>query len=73
MDNFRLEEVLVRDKFANLGVVAKMLEKEITPIIKNYLLLSDDVVVRYKKTGETFTFNIEVKAERVKEFGVVVV
>ena len=49
-----------------------MLEKEITPIVKNYLNLEDDVVVRYRKSGDKFVFDIEVKAERIKPFGMII-
>ena len=44
MQNARIEDVLVRDKFENIALIARMLEKEITPIVKNYLNLEDDVV-----------------------------
>lgn len=72
MQNARIEDVLVRDKFENIALIARMLEKEITPIVKNYLNLEDDVVVRYRKSGDKFIFNIEVKAERIKPFGMII-
>ena len=72
MQNTRIEDVLVRDKFENIALIARMLEKEITPIVKNYLNLEDDVVVRYRKSGDKFVFDIEVKAERIKPFGMII-
>ncbi len=72
MQNARIEDVLVRDKFENIALIARMLEKEITPIVKNYLNLEDDVVVRYRKSGDKFVFDIEVKAERIKPFGMII-
>ena len=72
MQNARIEDVLVRDKFENIALITRMLEKEITPIVKNYLNLEDDVVVRYRKSGDKFVFDIEVKAERIKPFGMII-
>ena len=72
MQNARIEDVLVRDKFENIALIARMLEKEITPIVKNYLNLEDDVVVRYRKSGDKFVFDIEVKAARIKPFGMMI-
>lgn len=72
MQNARIEDVLVRDKFENIALIARMLEKEIIPIVKNYLNLEDDVVVRYRKSGDKFVFDIEVKAERIKPFGMII-
>lgn len=72
MQNARIEDVLVRDKFENIALIARMLEMEITPIVKNYLNLEDDVVVRYRKSGDKFVFDIEVKAERIKPFGMII-
>ncbi len=65
----RLEEILVRDKFENLSGVVKMLEDEITPIVRNYFVLDDDIVVRYRRDKGRFVFNIEISAERVKPYG----
>ena len=65
----RLEEILVRDKFENLSGVVKMLEDEITPIVRNYFVLDDDIVVRYRRDKGRYVFNIEISAERVKPYG----
>ena len=69
MEVMRLEEILVRDKFENLSSVVKMLEDEITPIVRNYFVLDDDIVVRYRRDKGRFVFNIEISAERVKPYG----
>lgn len=69
MELFRLDEVLVNDKFSNISEVARLLEHEITPILRNYLALSSDVIVRYKKCGNGYRFMLEVDAERIKPFG----
>lgn len=69
MEVMRLEEILVRDKFENLSGVVKMLEDEITPIVRNYFVLDDDIVVRYRRDKGRFVFNIEISAERVKPYG----
>lgn len=69
MELFRLDEVLVNDKFSNISEVARLLEHEITPILKNYLSLSQEVVIRYKKCGNGYRFMLEVDAERIKPFG----
>lgn len=65
-----LSEVLVRDKFQNINVVTDMLKSEITAVLKNYLIIDDGVVIRYRKDGEFFVFNIEVVASRIKPMGV---
>ena len=69
MEVMRLEEILVRDKFENLSGVVKMLEDEITPIVRNYFVLDDDIVVRYRRDKGRYVFNIEISAERVKSYG----
>ena len=69
MKTLRLEEVLVRDKFENLNGVTRLLTDEITPIAKNYFVLADDVVVRYRRDKGKYIFNVEITAERVKPYG----
>ena len=69
MQTLRLEEILVRDKFENLNGVLKLLQDEITPIVRNYFVLSDDIVVRYRKGNGKYIFNVEIMAERVKPYG----
>ena len=66
----RINELLVRDKFRTLEEIAEILKCETTALARNFFLLSDDVVIRYKKENNTFVFNIEISASRIKPFGV---
>ena len=54
----RINELLIRDKFTNPELVAEVLKGEVTPIARNFFLLADDLVVRYKRDGDIFVFNI---------------
>lgn len=65
----RLEEVLIADKFANLDRVSEVLKEEITPIAQNFFELSQPLVVRFKKEGNRFVFDVQIDATRVKPFG----
>lgn len=65
----RINELLVRDKFTNLEQVAEILKEEVTPIARNFFLLADDLVVRFKREGNRFVFNVEILADRIKPFG----
>lgn len=65
----RINELLIRDKFTNPQLVAEVLKGEVTPIARNFFLLADDLVVRFKREGENFVFDIEIKASRIKPFG----
>jgi len=65
----RINELIIKDKFTNLEQVAEILKEEITPIARNFFLLSDDLVVRYKREGDIFVFNVEIPASRIKPFG----
>ncbi len=65
----RINELLIKDKFTNLDQVAEILKEEITPIARNFFLLSDDLVVRFHRKGDGFVFNVEIQACRVKPFG----
>lgn len=65
----RINELLIRDKFTNPELVAEVLKGEVTPIARNFFLLADDLVVRYKRDGDIFVFNIEIQANRIKPFG----
>lgn len=65
----RINELLIRDKFTNPELVAEVLKGEVTPIARNFFLLADDLVVRYKREGDIFVFNIEIQANRIKPFG----
>ena len=65
----RIDELLIKDKFTNLEQVSELLKSEITPIARNFFLLADDLVVRYKRDGNNFVFNVEIQASRIKPFG----
>ena len=65
----RISELLIKDKFTNLEQVAEILKEEITPIARNFFLLSDDIAVRFRREGNQYVFNIEIEASRVKPFG----
>lgn len=65
----RIDEFLIKDKFMNLEQVAEILKSEITPLALNFFLLSDDVVVRYRREKTGFAFNVEIQASRIKPFG----
>lgn len=69
MSVYRIDEVLVRDKFVNIDSVAKILEEEVSSVVRNYLSCPNDAVVRFKKVGDKFVFNIEIVADRIKPFG----
>ena len=65
----RINELLIRDKFKNLEELFEILKSEATALARNFFLLSDDVVVRFKKQDNNFVFNIEISASRIKPFG----
>ena len=65
----RMNELLIQDKFKDLAQVAEILKEEIQPLARNFFLLADDVVVRYKREGDNFVFNVEICACRIKPFG----
>ncbi len=65
----RIEELLIKDKFTNLQQVADILKEEITPLARNFLLFDAEPVVRFRREGNTFVFDIEIVAQRVKSFG----
>lgn len=72
MSLLRLDEILVNDKFENISKIGNLLESEVSEVAKNYLVLRDDAVVRYRKEGDKFIFNVELTAERVKPFGKII-
>lgn len=65
----RIDELLVRDKFVNLQELAEILKSEATALARNFFLLADDVIVRYRKKDNNFVFDIEIPASRIKPFG----
>ena len=64
-----IEEILIRDKFVNLEQTAEILKSEVEVIAKNFFLLKDDIVVRFKRENNAFVFNVEICAQRIKPFG----
>ena len=72
MSLLRLDEILVNDKFENISKIGNLLESEVTEVAKNYLVLSSGTIVRYRKDGDKYVFNIELTAERVKPFGKII-
>lgn len=64
-----LNEILIRDKFTNPDLVAEVLKSEIEPVLNNFFLLSNSPVVRFRREGDNFVFNIEICANRIKPFG----
>ena len=65
----RIEEVVLRDKFENIEEVAEILKEEISSLSRNFLLLNDDVKVRYKREKFGYVFNVEMCAIRIKPLG----
>jgi len=65
----RIDELIIRDKFTNLEQVSEILKEEISSVARNFFLLSDDIIVRYKREKNNYIFNIEICANRIKPFG----
>lgn len=65
----RAFRMLEKDRLGNPQAVCKVLEEEIRPIVENYISLSKEFVVRFKKEGVKNLFFIEIQAERIKPFG----
>ncbi len=66
----RINELLVKDKFTNLEEVAQILEREISPICRNFFEMTTQPVVRFRRDGEKFVFDLQIEATRIKPFGV---
>ena len=58
MSLLRLDEILVNDKFENISKIGNLLESEVTEVAKNYLVLSSGTIVRYRKDGDKYVFNV---------------
>jgi len=65
----KIDELILRDKFTSLEQVSEILKEEVTSVARNFLLLADDVVIRYKRENNNYVFNVEIPASRVKPFG----
>lgn len=64
-----INDFLIRDKFTNPDLVAEVLKSEAEQLLKNFFLLAQEPVVRFRREGDKFVFNIEVCASRIKPFG----
>ncbi len=65
----RMDYILNKDKMCDPQRVCEILQDELRPIIENYLALTKDVVVRFKREKDRNIFFIELDAERIKPFG----
>ena len=65
----RIDELIIRDKFTNLEQVSEIMKEEISSVARNFFLISDDIIVRYKRQKNNYIFNIEICANRIKPFG----
>ena len=65
----RLNFVLEQDKMFDPQRVCQILEKELKPIINNYLGLDQNFCVRYKKQDFKNIFFVEFEAKRIKPIG----
>ncbi len=65
----RLNSVLERDKYNDPQNICQVLKGELSPIISNYIELTDAIDVRFKKSGEKLLFEVEIEGKRVRPFG----
>ena len=65
----RIEKILDGDKMGDCQYICDILKDEISPIVKNYIVINDDIKVRFKKENNKNTFWIEIDANRIKPFG----
>lgn len=65
----RFDEMIIQDKFVNIEKVSEILREESTSLARNFFLLSGEVVVRFKRSGGGFVFDVEIPVSRVKPFG----
>lgn len=65
----RIQNMMDCDKIINPQWVCHVLEEELKHIIENYLVVSKDMKVRFKKEGSKNIFFIEFEASRIKPFG----
>lgn len=68
MEN-RVQEILTRDNTNSPERTRLILASEIQRVVKDYLELKEDVRVRFKFVDEEIIFMVEMKAERIKNFG----
>ncbi|MBQ8444621.1 MAG: hypothetical protein IJX25_04645 [Clostridia bacterium] len=65
----RIQNIMDSDKICNPQSVCRVLEEEFKPIVENYLSLSKDFKVRFKKDKDKNIFFLELEASRIKPFG----
>lgn len=65
----KIDELIIKDKFTGLEQISEVLKEEISSLARHFVLLADDVVVRYKKDNGNVVFNVEIPASRIKPFG----
>lgn len=65
----KIEELIIRDKFASLEAVSEILKEEVTSVARHFFLLADDVVVRHRKQNGNIVFDVEISTSRIKPFG----
>lgn len=65
----RMSYILERDKISDPQRVCQVLKEEIKPILENYIFISKDFFVRFRKEGIKNVFFLEVEASRIKPFG----
>lgn len=65
----RLSCILENDKMFAPQYICQVLEKELAPIIENFLVTKEHIKVRYKKENSKNIFFIEFEAERIKPIG----
>ena len=62
----RVFSMLASDNYANPEKVVPILEREFYFVAKDYLNLSDEIKIRYKKTPHGLVFMVEIPATGVK-------
>ncbi len=67
----RIDNILNEDKIINPQYICDVLKEEIKPIVENYMILQNDIKVRFKKERNKNVFTIEIDANRTKYFGYV--
>lgn len=65
----RLEYILDQEKMFDPQRICQILEKELSPIIRNYLEIENQIKVRYKKNNNKNMFFVEFIADRIKPVG----
>lgn len=65
----RMNNMLNSDKMCDPQRVCEILKEELKSVISNYLVLQNDIVVRFKKENKKNVFFIELDAQRIKPFG----